>query len=66
MSKITLNSTINVDRICSYSPNFFKFVASDEERQSLSADFSFLMSYHCLQKSLFVNPPKTAGTLQDN
>ena len=42
MSKITLNSTIHVDRIRPDSPNLFEIVASDEERQSLTSRFEFL------------------------
>jgi uncharacterized metal-binding protein YceD (DUF177 family) len=42
MPQVTLNSIISVDRISSDSRNFFKFFASDEERQSLTTRFQFL------------------------
>jgi uncharacterized metal-binding protein YceD (DUF177 family) len=42
MPQITLDSMISVERIHPESRNFFKFVASDEERQSLSTRFKFL------------------------
>ena len=42
MPKITLDSIINVERIRPDSPNFFKFVASDEELKRLAKRFKFL------------------------
>ena len=42
MLKISLDSIVKVDRIRPDSPNFFKFVASEEELKSLSARFNFL------------------------
>jgi ribosomal protein S16 len=42
MPLITLNYKIRVERIGSDSRNFFKFVASDEERQNLATRFQFL------------------------
>ncbi len=42
MHQITLNSIIKVERINSDSRNFFKFIASDEERKNLAVRFQFL------------------------
>ena len=42
MLHITLNSRIRVERIHSDSCNCFKFIASEEERQSLATRFQFL------------------------
>ncbi len=42
MSKATLDSILNVDRIRPDSQNFFTFVASDKELKSLATRFKFL------------------------
>ena len=42
MPETTLDSIVNVDRIQTDSPIFFKFVASDKERKSLATRFKFL------------------------
>ena len=42
MSKATLDSILNVASIRPDSPNFFKFVASDKEREMLVTRFKFL------------------------
>ena len=42
MPKTSLDSIVNVERITSDSPNFFKFIASDKELKSLAVRFKFL------------------------
>ena len=42
MLKISLDSIVKVDRIRSSSPNFFKFVATNEELKRLATRFKFL------------------------
>ena len=42
MPNTSLDSIINVNRIRSDSENFFQFIASDEELQSLATRFKFL------------------------
>ncbi len=42
MPKTTLDSIVNVNRLRPDSPNFFKFVATKKEQQSLATRFKFI------------------------